>query len=58
MEVSRQGFYEYLKNKDKPWKYEELAAKITEIREEDEYNDTYGRVRMYEALYEKRKRRA
>lgn len=48
--VSRQGFYNYLKNKDKPWKYEDLAAKMIEIREEDEYNDTYGRVRMREAL--------
>ena len=46
LEVSRQGFYEYLKNKDKPWKYEELAAKMTEIREEDEYNDTYGSVQF------------
>lgn len=50
LEVSRQGFYEYLKNKDKSWKYEELAAMMIEIREEDEYNDTYGRVRMREAL--------
>lgn len=56
LEVSRQGFYEYLKNKDKPWKYEELAAKMTEIREEDEYNDTYGRVRMYEALLMKKEK--
>ena len=44
LEVSRQRFYEYPKNKDKPWKYEELVAKMTEIREEDEYNNTYGRV--------------
>lgn len=50
LEVSRQVFYEYLKNKDEPWKYEELAAKMTEIREEDECNDTYGRVRMRKAL--------
>lgn len=50
LEVSRQGFYNYLATKDKPWKYEELAAKMTEIREEDEYNDTYGRVRMRQAL--------
>lgn len=50
LEVSRQGFYEYLKNKDKPWKYETLAAIMIKIREEDEYNDTYGRVRMREAL--------
>ena len=47
LEVSRQGFYEYLKNKDKPWKYETLAAIMIKIREEDEYN---GRVRMREAL--------
>lgn len=56
LEVSRQGFYEYLKNKDKPWKYAKLAAKMTEIREEDEYNDTYGRVRMREALLLKKER--
>ena len=56
LEVSRQGFYEYLKNKDKPWKYEELAAKMTEIREEDEYNDTYGKVRMCEALLMKKEK--
>lgn len=48
--VSRQGFYEYLKYRDKPWKYEFLAAKMIEIREEDEWNDTYGKVRMREAL--------
>ena len=42
LEVSRQGFYEYLKNRDKEWKYQPLA--------EDEYNDTYGRVRMHKAL--------
>ena len=50
LEVSRQGFYNYLATKDKPSKYEELAAKMIEIREEDEYNDTYGRVRMRQAL--------
>ncbi len=41
--VSRQRFYEYLKNKDKPWKYTRLAAKMIEIREEDEYNEIYER---------------
>lgn len=50
LDVSRQGFYNYLKYKDKPWKYKSLAAKMIEIREEDECNDTYGRVRMREAL--------
>ena len=50
LKVSRQGFYNYLAYKEKPWKYEKLAAKMIEIREEDTYNDTYGMVRMREAL--------
>ena len=29
--VTRQGFYDYLKNRDKPWKYEALAAEMMEI---------------------------
>ena len=48
--VSRQGFYKYLKNKDKPWKYQYIADEMMEILEEDVCNDTYGRMRMYEAL--------
>ena len=27
--VSRQGFYKYLENRDKPWKYEALSEKMT-----------------------------
>lgn len=54
LKVSRQGFYNYLEYKNKPWKYETLAAKMIEIREEDEYNDTYGKVRMREALLMKK----
>lgn len=50
LEVTRQGFYQYLKSLDKPWKYEALAARIQEIIEQDECNDTYGSVRMHEAL--------
>lgn len=50
LEVTRQGFYDYLKNRDKPWKYEALAAEMMEIIDEDECNDTYGRKRMYQAL--------
>ena len=50
MEVSRQGFYDYLHTKDKPYKYASLVKAIKEIIEEDEYNDTYGRIRMYQAL--------
>ena len=48
--VTRQGFYWYLKHRNDPWKYEEIAKKMQEILEEDEYNDTYGRCRMREAL--------
>lgn len=48
--VSRQGFYKYLKNKDKPWKYQPIADVMMEILAEDECNDTYGRMRMYHAL--------
>ncbi len=39
--------------KEKPWKYESLAQEIREIIEEDECNDTYGRIRMYQALQQK-----
>ena len=53
LEVTRQGFYDYLKNRDNPWKYEALAAEMIEIVDEDECNDTYGRKRMYYALLQK-----
>ena len=48
--VSRQGFYIYLANKDRPWKYQDLADAMIAIHTEDEYNDTYGRIRIYQAL--------
>ena len=48
--ISRQGFYKYLTNKDRPWKYQDLADAMKEIISEDECNDTYGRIRMYQAL--------
>lgn len=50
LDVSRQGFYKYLANKDRPWKYQNLANAMKEIIREDECNDTYGRIRMYQAL--------
>lgn len=50
LHVSRQGFYKYLVNKDRPWKYQGLADAMMEIQAEDECNDTYGRIRMYQAL--------
>lgn len=36
----------YLANKDRPWKYQDLADAMKEIVSEDECNDTYGRIRM------------
>ena len=50
LKVTRQGFHDYLKNRNKPWKHEELTAKMMEILSEDECNDTYGRERMHKAL--------
>ena len=47
LEVTRQGFHDYLENRDKPWKHEALAAKMMEIIAEDEWNDTCGRERMH-----------
>ncbi len=54
LHVSRQGFYKYLGVKNRPWKYQPLADAMLEILEEDEYNDSYGRIRMYQALLLKR----
>lgn len=50
LNVTRQGFYWYLKHRDEPWKYEEIADRMRDIVAEDECNDTYGRYRMYQAL--------
>lgn len=50
LQVSRQAFYNYLHRKEEPWKYQPLVDAMMEIHTEDEYNDCYGRVRMYEAL--------
>ena len=46
LHVSRQGFYQYPANKDRPWKYRLLADAMVEIPEEDDCNDTCGRVRV------------
>ncbi|MFQ8997742.1 DDE-type integrase/transposase/recombinase [Allofournierella massiliensis] len=54
LHVSRQGFYKYLSVKDRPWKYQALADTMLEIHAEDVCNDTYGRVRMFQALTLKR----
>ena len=54
LEVSRQAFYDYIERKDNPWKYESLADEMIKIHNEDEYNDCYGRERMYMALKQKK----
>ena len=50
LHVTCQGFYKYLINRDHPWKYQALAVAMLDIYSEDEYNDSYGRIRMYQAL--------
>ena len=50
LNVSRQAFYDHLKNRDKPWKHAYLAELINSVTAEDECNDTYGRKRMHSAL--------
>ena len=50
LHVSRQAFHNYLKTKDQLWKYQPLADAMQNICDEDECNDTYGRIRMHQAL--------
>ena len=50
LKVTRQGFYKYLTDKDRSWKYQDLADAMRAIASEDECNATYGRIRMYQAL--------
>ena len=54
LKVTRQGFYKYMSNRKRPWKYQQLADAMRAIASEDECNDTYGRIRMYQALLLKR----
>lgn len=54
LEVSRQAFYDYIERKNNPWKYKLLADEMLKIHNEDEYNDCYGRERMYMALMQKK----
>lgn len=50
LKATRQGFYKYLQNKDRPWKYQDSADAMRAIVSEDECSDAYGRIRMYQAL--------
>ena len=50
LEISRQAFYDYLKRKEQPWKYQPLADAMLKIHAADEENADYGRIRMFQAL--------
>ena len=50
LKVTRPGFYKYLRNQDKPWKYADVAEMIRKLLASDEYNASYGRNRIYKAL--------
>ena len=54
MEVTRQAFYDHLSHKNAPLKYQALADEMIKIHEEDQYNDCYGRERMYLALQQRK----
>ena len=51
LDVTRQGFYWYLKHRNDSWKYEGIAEKKRCIVDEDECNDTYGRTSVFENLF-------
>ena len=48
--ISRQGFYKYLANKDRPWKYQDLADAMKEIISEDECNDYWKYERVHSGI--------
>jgi len=48
--VTPQGYKKYLANLTRPYKYARLLADMRAIREEDIYNKTYGKRRMFEKL--------
>jgi transposase InsO family protein len=50
LRVSPQGYKKHLKNLSRPYKYAQLLAAMGAILEEDVYNKTYGKQRMFEKL--------
>ena len=48
--VSFLAVFQYLANKDHPWQCQDPGDAMKEIIGEDECNDTYGRIQMYQAL--------
>jgi len=53
--VSRQGYYKWLQNRDRPYKHALLLAQMQAILDEDPENANYGIVRMHQALKFKHK---
>jgi transposase InsO family protein len=50
LKVSRQGYHKHQKTLQKPPKHAELLAEIEAIIGEDEFNDSYGKERLHDAL--------
>ncbi|MDD3889441.1 MAG: IS3 family transposase [Syntrophomonadaceae bacterium] len=50
LQVSESGYYKYLRNKSKPYKYADLLKQIYELLKEDPENANYGVKRMYKYL--------
>ena len=48
--MTPQGYNKYLKTLDRPYKYADLLADIKAVLATDEFNKTYGRMRMFEEL--------
>lgn len=50
LQVSESGYYKYLRNKSKPYKYADLLKQIYELLKEDLENANYGVKRIYKYL--------
>ena len=50
LDVSPQGYKKYIEASKRPYKYAELLANMQAILDEDIFNKTYGKRRMYEKL--------
>lgn len=50
LQVSESGYYKYLRNKSKPYKYADLLKQIYELLKKDPENANYGVKRIYKYL--------
>lgn len=50
LQVSESGYYKYLRNKEKPYKYADLLKRIHNILKEEPENANYGVRRIYQYL--------